>query len=121
MKTRIFTSLLCAMLVFNVVTLNAAGSNVELKHEAFLRGGKAISVALNATEKAATVSSAIENTIPAAPPALPPQGGKSSGKMSKPMWAALIGGFAAAGYVIYWTATGPGASVRNCSSTGCKN
>ena len=43
--SRVVISMLCAVLIFNGLTLNAAGSG-ELRHEAFLRGGEAIAVAL---------------------------------------------------------------------------
>ena len=116
---RFTVSLLCAVLIFNGMPLNAASSSEELRHEAFLRGGKAIEVALNANDKAPAVSKAIEEGIPSSPASFPapakPQAGKSSG-LSKPVWVALITGFAFAGYVIYWSATGSGASVRNCST-----
>jgi hypothetical protein len=113
--SRITVSLLCAVLLFNGLPLNAAGSSEELRHEAFLRGGKAISVALAASAPS-LVSKSIEEAMPPAPPApKPPQAGGST-TMSKPMWALLIGGFAASGIIVYKVATGPGASVRNCST-----
>ena len=118
---RITTSLLCAVLIFNGLPLNAAGSSEELRHEAFLRGGNAIAVALNANETAPAVSKAIVDdasaALPAPAPAPAQKGDKKSG-MSKWMWASLIGGFAVAGGIVYWAATGPGASIRNCST--CK-
>ena len=118
--SRVITSLLCAVLIFNGLPLNAAGSE-ELRHEAFLRGGDAISAALNMpAETAPTVSKAIVNeALPAMPPAPAPAPARqdSSKGMSKWMWATLIGGFAAGGAVVYWVATGPGASIRNCSNT----
>ena len=115
---RITTSLLCAVLIFNGLPLTAAGPAEELRHEAFMRGGKAISTALNTPEKAPVVSKAIEESMPAVPPPpVPaPQAKSSSTSMSKPMWIALIGGFTASGILIYRIASGPGASVRNCST-----
>ena len=115
---RITTSLLCAVLILNVLPLSAAGPAEELRHEAFMRGGKAINLALNATENAPAVSKAIGEAIPAAPPTpTPAPAPQSSGSsLSKPMWALLIGGFAASGIIVYKVATGPGASVRNCST-----
>ena len=119
---RFTTSLLCAVLIFNGLPLNAAGSSEALRHEAFLRGGTAISVALNANETAPVVSKAILDEAPSALPAPPPAPAKpqssKSGGMSKAMWGVLIGGFAVAGGIVYWAATGPGASIRNCST--CK-
>src|SRR5438046_2427921 len=114
---RITTSLLCAVLLFNGLPLSAAGPAEELRHEAFMRGGKAISEALTAAEKASPVSKAIEETMPATPPApAPVPQANSSTSMSKPLWIALIGGFAASGILIYHVASGPGASVRNCAT-----
>ena len=120
--SRIIVSLLSVVLIFNSLPLNAAGSGEEIRHEAFLRGGNAISAALNApTAPAAVVSKAlVEETSAAVPPApapAPRQAGGSSKGMSKWAWAALIGGFATGGAVVYWVATGPGASIRNCSNT----
>jgi hypothetical protein len=55
-------------------------------------------------------------TPPAMPPRpAPPQGGPG---LSKAVWIGLIAGFAVSGALIYHYATGPGASVRNCST--CK-
>lgn len=65
------------------------------------------------------VSKAIEEGIPAAPPprGLPQDPSASPRKgMSKVTWAALIAGFAVTGVLVYHYATGPGASVRNCST-----
>lgn len=115
----ITSSLLCAVLVFSGLPLNAAGPSEELRHEAFLRGGNAIAVALNANETAPAVSKAIledaSAALPAPAPAPAKQAARKSG-MSKGMWALLIGGFAASGFIVYWAATGPGASIRNCST-----
>ncbi len=123
--SQVTAGLLCAVLLFGGLPLNAASSSEELRHEAFLRGGQAIAVALTASAENAVVSKAIEAEVPAALPAPAPvpakrQAGKSGG-MHKGLWAALIGGFAVSGYIVYWAATGPGASVRNCSSANCKN
>jgi hypothetical protein len=118
--SRVIVSLLSVVLIFNSLPLNAAGSGEEIRHEAFLRGGYAISAALNTTPTAPVVSKAlVEETSAALPPApapAPRQAGSSKG-MSKWAWAALIGGFATGGAVVYWVATGPGASIRNCSNT----
>ena len=118
--SKVVVSLLCAVLIVNSLPLNAAGAGEEIRHEAFLRGGNAISVALNApTDNAPVVSKAlVEETAAAVPPSpapAPRQAGSSKG-MSKWVWAALIGGFATGGAVVYWVATGPGASIRNCST-----
>jgi hypothetical protein len=117
---RITTSLLCAVLILNGLPLNAAGSNEELRHEAFLRGGAAISVALTAPEAVPAVSKAIATSSTPALPAPAPVPAKQDKKdgMPKWLWASLIGGFAAAGGIVVWAATGPGASIRNCST--CK-
>jgi hypothetical protein len=114
---RVTTSLLCAVLVLNGLPLSAAGLE-GAGHEAFLRGGKAIESALT-SEKSPAVSKAIEETIPPAPaPAKTPapQNTSSSSRLSPKMWGLLIGGFAASGIFIYKQATGPGASVKNCST-----
>jgi hypothetical protein len=114
---RIVTGLLCAVLVSNGLPLNAAGLTDALRHEAFMRGGKAISTALNEPGKAPTVSKTVEESVPPVPPPpVPPPQVKSSSGMSKPLWIALIGGFAATGIMLYTVANGPGASVRNCST-----
>jgi hypothetical protein len=120
--SKVVVSLLCTVLIFNSLPLHAAGSGEEIRHEAFLRGGNAISAALNAPSASAPVVSKalVEEKTAAVPPApapAPRQAGGSSKGMSKWVWAALIGGFATGGAVVYWTATGPGASIRNCSNT----
>ena len=120
--SRIIVSLLSVVLIFNGLPLNAAGSGEEIRHEAFLRGGNAISTALNAPPASTPVVSKalVEETTAAVPPApapAPRQAGGSSKGMSKWVWAALIGGFATGGAIVYWVATGPGASIRNCSNT----
>jgi hypothetical protein len=123
---RITSGLLCAVLIFNGLPLNAASSTEELRHEAFMRGGKAISTALNRAEKVPAVSLAFDEPRPPAPattaapapaPApVPPPQEKSSSGMTKSLWIALIGGFTATGIMIYAIANGNGASVRNCST-----
>jgi hypothetical protein len=117
---RITVSLLCAVLIFNGLPLHAAGPSEELRHEAFLRGGQAIANALTVnSEPPVVIARLMEEpraAMPPAPaPAPRPQAVKKSG-MSKLMWASLIGGFAVGGAVVYWVATGPGASIRNCST-----
>jgi hypothetical protein len=91
----------------------------ELRREAFVRGGNAIAEALNArTEPPAAVSGAVEEAIP---PTMPPKSAPQEsqpGGMNKLVWAGLISGFVVSGILIYHYATGPGASVRNCST--CK-
>jgi hypothetical protein len=116
--SRITVSLICAVLILNGLPLNAAGPSAELRHEAFMRGGDAIAAALKAPESTPAVSKSIEETMPATPPAPAPkpQAGGSSSGLSKPMWAVLIGGFVASGLIVHWVATGPGASIRNCST-----
>lgn len=117
---RFSASLLCAVLIFNGLPLNAASASEELRHEAFLRGGTAISVALNANGAAPVVSKALTSEAPAAVPAPAPVPAKRQaskvGGLSKTMWGVLIGSFAVAGGIVYWAANGPGASVRNCST-----
>ena len=117
---RITVSLLCAALLVTSMPLRAAGLE-ELRHEAFLRGGNAITTALNAPSEATPlVSKAVADAVPAVPPvpAARPQAADSQKGMSKWMLATLIGGFAVGGIIVYRAATGPGASVRNCST--CK-
>ena len=119
--SRFTVSLLCAVLIVSSFPVLAAGPSEELRHEAFVRGGNAISAALNA-ENAPVVSKAIEEGMPASPPPPAPRQAatksatSSNTSMSKPMWALLIGGFVASGIVIYKVAAGPGASIRNCST-----
>lgn len=112
-------SVLCVALLINSVPAYAAGASAEeLRHEAFLRGGNAITEALNTkTEAAPLVSSAIEETIPAKPAPMPAPQETRKG-MNKAVWVGLVAGFAVSGFLIYHYATGPGASVRNCST--CK-
>lgn len=117
--SRLIVTVLSVALLINSVSVYAAGPSAEApRHEAFLRGGNAIAEALNAkTETVRLVSPAIEEAIPAQPVPMPaPQEGKKS--MNKAVWASLIAGFAVSGILIYHYATGPGASVRNCST--CK-
>jgi hypothetical protein len=117
---RITTGLLCAVLIFNTLPLSAA-SSVELRHEAFMRGGKAITAALSEPSKPAaskTVAEAVPplpSTEPAPAPVPAPRASTSSG-LSKPLWIALIGGFAVSGFLVYHYANTYGASVRNCST-----
>ena len=66
---RITTSLLCAVLIFNGLPLSAASPAEGLRHEAFLRGGTAISTALNTRETTPVVTKAFDGPAPAAPPA----------------------------------------------------
>jgi hypothetical protein len=107
-------------LVFATIPVSAAGPSAEeLRKEAFVRGGSAIGEALNSkAEPASMVPAAMEEAIPpkAPVPAPAPQDGQPG--MHKAVWAALIGGFVVSGILIYHYATGPGASVRNCST--CK-
>ena len=115
---RITTGLLCAMLVLNTLPLSAAGSE-GLRHDAFMRGGKSITAALSEPAKPAATKTVAE-LVPPVPPAPPapapaPQTKLTSG-MSKPLWVALIGGFAASGFLVYHYANSYGASVRNCST-----
>ena len=62
--SRITVSLLCAVLILSGLPLNAAGPSAEARHEAFLRGGNAIAVALNVSEDKPAVSKAIAESIP---------------------------------------------------------
>ncbi|MBI4474516.1 MAG: hypothetical protein HY646_17735 [Acidobacteria bacterium] len=113
---RHLVAVLSFALVFMSMPAYASGSTPEeLRHEAFVRGGNAIGEALKTkAEPAPLVSAEIEETIPEAkPPAPAPQEQRS---MSKLTWAALISGFVVSGILIYHYATGPGASVRNCST-----
>jgi len=113
---------LSVALVLSAFPAHAAEStsrDAALRHEAFLRGGRAIAAALH-SDAAATeslVSSSIAEGIPASP--TPPQAtGDQKSVMSKVGWGALIAGFVVSGVLIYKYATGPGASIRNCST--CK-
>jgi hypothetical protein len=112
---------LCAALLFNAFPVFSAGAaGEELRREAFFRGGDAIRTALNARpdNQPLVVARNIAEPIPASPPARAPQEKPKSGAKSKLMWAGLIAGFTVSGILIYHYATGPGASVRNCST--CK-
>src|SRR6266446_1074490 len=107
--SRITISLLCAVLIFNGLPLNAASAAEGLRHEAFMRGGKAISTALKTLEPAPVATKAFDPLPPAPPaPVPPPQAQSSSSGMSKPMWLALIGGFTASGILLYKIANGQG-------------
>jgi hypothetical protein len=114
--SQITVVLLCALFLLQGLSLEAAGP-AEAVHEAFMRGGKAIGAALTAPSARTETLPAAEVVPPApAPRAVPPAPQGSSSSMSKPMWALLIGGFAASGIIIYKIAAGPGASIRNCST-----
>jgi hypothetical protein len=101
--------------------LFAGGPAYErLRKEAFLRGGDAIAAALtvrNDTELTARMAVNKPIPPPLPRPAMEPQAPADRG-MSKLLWTGLIAGFAASGVLVYHFATGPGASVRNCST--CK-
>jgi hypothetical protein len=89
----------------------------ELRHTAFVRGGNAIGEALNAKPEATTlVSAALEESIPAKAPVPTPRPQEGQGGMNKVLLTTLIAGFVVSGILIYHYATGPGASVRNCST-----
>jgi hypothetical protein len=117
---RFVACLLVLMIIGNTQAHAAGPAFDELRKEAFLRGGSAITTALHAvvSREPNTASSAAVH-IPR--PALPVnearvlQGPADKG-MSKLLWVGLIAGFAAAGGLVYHFATGPGASVRNCST-----
>ena len=117
MRTRIVVGLLCGVLNFSGITLYAGEAGEALRHEAFMRGGDAIAAALTAPATPAPVTAIV---IPPAPAPVPPPAPRpqSSGqsRMSKGMWGLLIGGFVVSGAIVYWAATGQGASVRNCST-----
>ena len=114
---RSIVTVLSVALLINSVPAYAAGPSAEaLRHEAFLRGGNAIAEALNAkTEAPAMAQPARENTRQTKSVTVPEESKKG---MNKFALGSLIGGFAASGMLIYHYATGPGASVRNCST--CK-
>ena len=95
-----------------------APSYEAARHAAFARGGTAIHDALNYKEEPKAPSAqAIEDNVPppATAPALPQSGAERS---HMPAWqyGALIGGFTVMGILLYHWATGPGASIRNCST-----
>jgi hypothetical protein len=119
--SRSIVTMLCVMLMLHTLpAYPAEKSSEELRREAFLRGGDAIRVALNAKpDSEPLVSGRIAEAIPPTrPPAPVPQDKPKGGGMSKAGWVALIGGFTVSGILIYHYATSPGASVRNCST--CK-
>jgi hypothetical protein len=90
------------------------------RHEAFARGGTAITQALNYKEDAkASTPRAVEESDPATPPApVPPQAATDNTRRHMPAWqyGALAGAFTVMGILLYHWATGPGASIRNCST-----
>lgn len=95
------------------------GRDEALRHEGFLRGGRAIAAALNdAVPVEPLVSPEIAETMPPSPLPVPRQTAGGGSKVGKLGWGALIAGFAVSGVLIYKYATGPGASIRNCST--CK-
>ncbi len=112
-------ALVCVVLLFQSASIYAVGPSVEeLRDEVFLRGGKAIHRALYAQpELSRLLSRELEANIPPGPPPAAQEENRSRG-MSKWAWAGIISGFVVAGALIYYYATGPGASVRNCST--CK-
>jgi hypothetical protein len=118
MKTFVVLVSIAALIIASAPVHAAMTTPEELRHEAFVRGGNAIAEALNAkSETAPLLSAELEEAIPPArPPAPAPQEGQRG--MNKVVWAALISGFVVSGILIYHYATGPGASVRNCST--CK-
>jgi hypothetical protein len=111
--SRFATKLLCFVLILTTTPLYA-GTREKESHEAFMRGGKAIAAALE-PEPRSFVPAAVAADAPVPPPRVPQMTSSSRG-LSKPMWATLIGGFAASGIIIYKIATGPGASIRNCGT-----
>jgi hypothetical protein len=114
--SKITVVLLCTFILLQGLSLEAAGPSEAVRHEAFMRGGKAIAVALTVPSARTEGPLPAAEAVPPAPRALPPAPQGSSSSMSKPMWALLIGGFAASGIIIYKIASGPGASIRNCST-----
>jgi hypothetical protein len=120
MVMRHVVGILSFALVFASIPVSAAAPTAEeLRKEAFVRGGSAIGDALNAkVETAPLLPAAMEEAIPPKAPAPAPAPQEGQPGMHKAVWAALIGGFVVSGILIYHYATGPGASVRNCST--CK-
>lgn len=110
----------CMILLVSTAQLWAAGpGSEELKREAFTRGGSAIAAALNATaETESVVSEAVRRAVPPSPPAAAPPPQLTGGGLHKGVLVGLVAGFVVSGALIYKFATGPGASVRNCST--CK-
>lgn len=107
-------------LVVTSIPVHAAGpTSEELRHAAFVRGGNAIGEALSAkAEKPSLVSAEMEESIPAKAPSPAPRPQEGRQGMNKVLLTGLIAGFVVSGVLIYHYATGPGASVRNCST--CK-
>lgn len=104
-------------LLLNVSVVWAAGTSTEaLDKEAFRRGGTAIATALNARTE--TIPVAVKAPGEPIPRALtpPPAPQTTEPRMSRWLWTGLLVGFAATGALVYHYATGPGASVRNCST-----
>jgi len=115
---RVIAGLTAVVLLGATQVWAAELSREELRREAFVRGGQAIAAALNAkAEVEPFVLEAVGENVPPSPPRTPAPQSSGTG-MSKWVWAGLIAGFAASGALIYHYATGPGASVRNCST--CK-
>jgi hypothetical protein len=111
--SRLATKSLCFVLILATTPLYA-GPREKESHEAFMRGGKAITVALEPAARS-TVPPAVATEMPAPSPRTPQMTTSSRG-LSKPMWATLIGGFAVSGIIIYKIASAPGASIRNCGT-----
>lgn len=122
MKTSLHLSisvvLSVALLSGSIPACAEAPSLEELRYEAFLRGGEAIRAALNAKSdtRPAVVSKAFTEALPARAPI--PQVSGEGGGINRLVLGGLITGFVVSGILIYKYATGPGASVRNCST--CK-
>jgi hypothetical protein len=88
------------------------------RHKAFTRGGTAIHEALNYKEDTKAPSArAIEDTIQPPSPAMAlPKAGSERQHMPVWQYGALVAGFTVMGILLYHWATGPGASIRNCST-----
>ncbi|MBI4471851.1 MAG: hypothetical protein HY646_04225 [Acidobacteria bacterium] len=112
---RFIASATFVLLLVSTEVWAAGPVNLDLRKEAFIRGGKAIEAALMAKTEAEPL--AVSRAVPAGKPAPPPPQ-MSGGGMNKMVWAGLIAGFAVSGILVYHFAPGPGASVRNCST--CK-
>lgn len=113
-------SFLLALLLVCVTCTQAAElpSYEAARHEAFARGGAAIGDALNYKEDSkVNVARAVEENVPPVPPApSTPQANKESNRMAPWKYGALAAGFTVMGILLYHWATGPGASIRNCST-----